>query len=147
MLLRESDLFILKLRFSKFNKFVSTPIFGELQLNADIIWFSNLLQLKNQSSVAFHLLWFWKEIWRFKVKEYVLFVEQKYKNGTESKMENPTLSFGKMNYALQLIKELQIKSKTVMSWSSWRRKECIFCNVSFVRRKFFNICVPSQCRV
>ena len=48
----------------------------------------------------------------------MLFVEQKYKNGTESKMENPTLTFGKMNYALQLIKELQIKSKTVMSWSS-----------------------------
>ena len=29
--------------------------------------------------VAFLLFWFWKELWRFKVKESTHFVEQKYK--------------------------------------------------------------------
>ena len=34
-----------------------------------------------------------------------------------------------------------------MSWSSRKKKECIFCNAYFVRRNFFNICVLSQCLV
>ena len=40
------------------------------------------------------------------------------KNKTESKMENPTRSFRETNLVLQLTWESQIKSKTVMSWSS-----------------------------
>ena len=54
--------------------------------HADIINFSNfLLQLKNQRGLgaklcmAFLLFLFWKELWRFKVKESMLSVEQKYK--------------------------------------------------------------------
>ena len=40
-----------KLRFSKFKRFVSRSVFGELHFNADIIEFYNfLLQLKNQRS-------------------------------------------------------------------------------------------------
>ena len=31
----------------------------------------------------------------------------------------------------------ECKSKTVMSWSSRKKKECIFCNVYFARRNFF----------
>ena len=58
------------------------------------------------------------------------------KNETESKMENPTHSFKETNHVLQLIWESQIKSKTVMSWSSRMKKEGIFCTVYFVRRKF-----------
>ena len=52
---------------------------------ADITKFSNfLVQLKNQrpgrkTVCDFLLCLFWKELWRFKVKESVLFVEQKYK--------------------------------------------------------------------
>ena len=34
-----------------------------------------------------------------------------------------------------------------MSWSSWKKKGCIFFSVYFVRRNFFNICVLSQCIV
>ena len=41
------------------------------------------------------------------------------KNGTESKMENPTHSFRETKLVLQLIEESQIKSKTVMSWSAF----------------------------
>ena len=59
------------------------------------------------------------------------------KNETESKMENPTHSFWETNLVLQLIWKSQIKSKTVMSWSSRKRKEGIFCTVYFVRKKFF----------
>ena len=54
------------------------------------------------------------------------FVEQKYKpykKETESKMENPTHSFREANLVLQLIYESQIKSKTVMSWSSRKKKK------------------------
>ena len=40
------------------------------------------------------------------------------KNETESKKENPTYSFRETNLVIQLIEESQIKSKTVMSWSS-----------------------------
>ena len=57
------------------------------------------------------------------------------KTETESKMENPTHSFRNTNLVFQLIQESQIKSKTVMSWSS--RKKGIFYTVHFVRRKFF----------
>ena len=59
------------------------------------------------------------------------------KNETESKMENPTHSFRETNLALQLIQESQIKRKSVMSWSSQKKKERIFCIVYFVRRNFF----------
>ena len=38
------------------------------------------------------------------------------KNETESKMKDPTHSFREVNFVLQLIKDSQIKSKTVMSW-------------------------------
>ena len=57
------------------------------------------------------------------------------KNEAESKKENPTQS--ETNVVLQLIKESQIKSKAVMSLSSLRNKEDIFCAVYFVRRKVF----------
>ena len=53
--------------------------------------------------VAFLLFSFWKELWRFKVKESILFVEQKFKvnkNETESKRENVTYRFREMDQAL-----------------------------------------------
>ena len=52
-------------------------------------------------------------------------------------MENLTHSFRETNLVLQLIEESQIKSKTVMSWSSRKKKEDIFCTIYFVRSKFF----------
>ena len=66
------------------------------------------------------------------------------KNETESKMENPTGSFRDKNLVLQLVWESRIKSETVMSWSSHEKKERIFRNVYFVRKKIFNIYVLSQ---
>ena len=40
----------------------------------------------------------------------------------ESQLENPTHSFREKNLALQLMQKSQIKSKTVMSWSSRKKK-------------------------
>ena len=69
------------------------------------------------------------------------------KNETESEKENPSHSFRGMNLVFQLRQESQIKSKTVMSWSSRKKKEGIFYTVSFVRKNFFNICILFQCVV
>ena len=63
------------------------------------------------------------------------------KNETKSKMENTTHSSRETNAVLQLIKESQIKIKTVMNWSSRKKKEGIFCTIYFVRRKFSKTCV------
>ena len=59
-------------------------------------------------------------------------------------MENPRRSFRETNLVLQLIYKSQIKSKTVISWSSWKKKEGFFWSVYFVWRNCFNICVLSQ---
>ena len=46
---------------------------------------------------------------------------------------NPTLTFKEvMNLVLQLIEELQIKSKTVMSVGARKSKKVFFCNIYFV---------------
>ena len=52
-------------------------------------------------------------------------------------MENPAHTFREVNLVLQLIKESQIKIKTAMSLILLNKKECIFCKVYFVGRKFF----------
>ena len=52
-------------------------------------------------------------------------------------MENPTKSVRETNLVLQHIEEASVKSKTVMSWSSRKKKEGFLCTVYFVRRKFF----------
>ena len=52
-------------------------------------------------------------------------------------MENPIHSFREMNHVVQLVQELQVNSKTAISWSSRKKKDCIFYNIYFVRRIFF----------
>ena len=51
------------------------------------------------------------------------------KNETVSKMENPIYSFRETNLELQLRQESQIKSKTVISWSSRKKKQGILCTL------------------
>ena len=53
------------------------------------------------------------------------------KSGTESKIENPTNIVREMNLVIQVILEWQIKSKTVMSWNSRKKKEGIFLYLLF----------------
>ena len=57
------------------------------------------------------------------------------KNETESKMGNPTHNFRETNLELQLMYKLQVKSKTVLSWCSRKKKEGNFCIAYFLGRK------------
>ena len=61
-------------------------------------------------------------------------------------MENPTQTFREViNLVLQLIEELQIIIKTVMSVGACeRKKECFFVTFILSERFFFIICVFSQ---
>ena len=59
------------------------------------------------------------------------------KNETELKMENPTHSFREMNHVLQLVQELRIKRKGVMTWRSRKKKECTFVKPLFYAKEFF----------
>ena len=56
-------------------------------------------------------------------------------------MENPTMSFRETILALQLIYESQIKGKTVMSWSSRKKKRAFFVLFILSEGSFFNIFV------
>ena len=60
-------------------------------------------------------------------------------------MENPTYSFRETNLELQLIQELQIKIKAVMSWSSRKKKRAFFVPFILSEGNFIKICVLSQC--
>ena len=62
-------------------------------------------------------------------------------------MENPTHSFKETNLVLQHVKESQIRSETVMSWSSRKKKKGIFVPFILSEGHFFNSCVLSQCIV
>ena len=59
------------------------------------------------------------------------------KNETELKMENPTHSFRETNLMLQFIQDSQVKSKTVISWSSRKKKGGIF--VPFILPEGINV--------
>ena len=59
------------------------------------------------------------------------------KNDMESKMENPQTVLEKRTLRFSSYKNLKLKGKTMMGWSSRKRKEEIFCTVYFVRREIF----------
>ena len=67
------------------------------------------------------------------------------KSKTETKIENSTHNFRETNPVLQLIKELQIKSKTVISWSSQKNREGFFLTFILSEWNFFDIYFLSQC--
>ena len=66
--------------------------------------------------------------------------DKNFNNGLENGKSHT--QFQRDELVLQLIQELQIKSKTVMSW---KEKRGHFFPVYFVRRNIFKICVSSQC--
>ena len=66
-----------------------------------------------------------------------------FKSETESKMEKPTQSFRETDIVLQFIQESQIKSKTVISWSS-RKKKAFFVPFILSEGDFLKIFVLSQ---
>ena len=62
-------------------------------------------------------------------------------------MENPTHSFRETNFVLQLIEELQIKSKIMISWNSQKKPASFLYRLFCPQEIFFNICILSQCIV
>ena len=126
-----------KLRFSGFKKFVTRSVFGELQLTQKSLNFkTSCCNLKIRGLGAKLCLNY--DVLKSKSPCILLSKNINFnKNETESKMENPTHRFRETNLVFQLIQESQIKSKSVMSWSSRKKKEGIFCTVYFVRREFF----------
>ena len=69
------------------------------------------------------------------------------KSETESTMENLLHSFWETFLVLQLIQESQFKSKTVINWSSWKKKDGIFCMNPLFCLLFIVYYVLSQCIV
>ena len=55
----------------------------------------------------------------------------------ELKMENPTHSFRETYLVPQLIEKTQIKSRSVMSWSSSKKPDGIFCTIYFLSEGIF----------
>ena len=124
-----------KLWFSKFKKCISSSVLGELQQLTQIsLNFQTCGNLKIRGLgvklCGFLLFYVLKKIWGFKAKEkspcFLLNKNRNFnKNKTESKMKNSKHTFREMNLFLAWIR-IANKSKTVMSWSSRKKKECIF---------------------
>ena len=100
--------------------------------------------------VAFLSFSFWKELWRFKVKDPMHFVEQNInfnKNATESKMKNPTYSFKRRTLYFNSYKNRKLKVK--LWWVGARkRKKRAFLYRLFCPKKFFlHLCFISMCSV
>ena len=110
-----------KLRFSKFNKFVTRSVFGELQLT-QILNFLKLLvatlklEVLHQNSVwLFYYFNFKRNYDVLKSKSTCILLNKNTnfnKNETESKRKNPTYAFRQRNLSLQLIQRSQMKSRT-----------------------------------
>ena len=119
-----------KLQFSKSQKFVFSSVFGELQLaqiswNLKIsCWRWKIRDLGVKLWVAYFNFDRNYDILKSKSPWCILFNKNINFNKieTESEMENP-------------IQTSPIKIKTVMSWSSLKKNEGIFCTVYSVRRK------------
>ena len=135
---------------------MSRSVFGEMQLTHISSNFqSSYCNLRSRVTgakpyLAFLLFWFWKKLWHFYINSPCILLNQNInfnKNKKESKMENLTHIFREKNLVLQLIKESQIKCKTVVSWNLRKKEEWTFCTVCFVWRNIFNIFVLSQCIV
>ena len=127
--------------------------FGVAPTQANIIEFSNFfLQLKNQrcgSKTVCGVSIFILKLWRFRVKESVLFVEISInfnKNETESKMENPTYSSREKKLEFQIIfKNWEFKLNLWWFGTCERKKGKFFVTFILSEGNFFNVCVLSQC--
>ena len=144
----EKKLMLSKLRFGTIKRLVTKSVFGELQLKQVSLNFTTFCCNSKIRGLGAKLCGF-SIIYYFHFGRTYDVLESKSscillnkninfnKNETKSKMENPTHSFKETNLVLQLIKESQIKSKTVISWSSQKKKEGIFCTSYFVQKNFF----------
>ena len=129
-----------KLRCSKFKKFVSRLVLGELQLTQ--------ISLNFKISCFFLLLNFEMNYDIFKVKESMLFVEQNrytlIKTRRNRKWKIPLIHLERWGFTSYKNRELKVKLQGVRAREI--KKECISYKAYFVRRIFLTF-VLSQCIV
>ena len=107
---------ISKLRFSKLKKFVSRSVFGELQLTQIL------------------LFWFWEGLWRFKVKESMLYFWTKICTLIETrrnrKWKIPRIVLERWNLWFSSNKNSELKVKPWWVRAHQRKQSALF--VTFV---------------
>ena len=108
---------------SKFKKYVTKSVLGELQSTQLSLHFINTRGLEVKMCATFLLFLFQKSSCVLLIKNIIF-----NKNKTQSIMTN---------LVLQLVQQSQLKIKTVMSmsWSPRNKKEGIFCDINLVTRK------------
>ena len=101
-----------------------------------------------QTCVTFLLFSFSKESWRFKVKESMHFVEQKYKlikTKRDWKWKIPHTVLERRTLCFMSYKNRKPKAKLWWAGSRERIKRAYFVPFILSEGNFFNICVLSQC--
>ena len=126
--------------------------FRELQLTQISLNFQNsccnlkVRGLGAKLCMTFLLLLFWKELWCFKVKESILFIEKKYKFWYKrNRIENPTLRFREINLLFSLYENCKLKVKLQWVRARERKKSAVFVTFILSEGNFFNIYALSQC--
>ena len=101
--------------------------------------------------VAFLLFLFWKELWRFNVKDSMLFVEQKYKNLIKTRQNRkwkiPHTVLERWTMRFSSYKNYKWKMKLLWVGARKRKKSVFFVTFISFGRHFFSIWVLSQCIV
>ena len=138
--------------------FVSRSVFWELQLALISLnfktscWNLKIRALGAKMFVFFLLFLFWKELWRFKVKESMHLLNKNIyfnKTETESKIENPTHSFRETSLPFCFISYKNHKIKVKLWWvGACESKKKEFSEPFILSEgNFFNICVFFRCIV
>ena len=99
--------------------------------------------------MAFLLFLFWRELWCFKVKESMLFVEQKSLTNTRGnqKWKIPHTVLERWTMCFSLNKNCELKIKLWWVGARDRKKSAFFATFILLERHFFNIWFLSQCIV
>ena len=84
--------------------------------------------------IVFLLLQFWKELWRFKVKESMFLLKKTKQN---RKWKIPRRFFERWTLCVSSYKNRKFKVKLWWVGARKRKKECIFCNVFLLEENFF----------
>ena len=131
---------ISKLRFPKLKKFVSRSVFGELQFTQISLNFKTsccnlkIRCLGAKLCVAFLLFWFWEGLWRFKVKESMLYFWTKICTLIETrrnrKWKIPRIVLERWNLWFSSNKNSELKVKPWWVRAHQRKQSALF--VTFV---------------
>ena len=92
--------------------------------------------------ILFLLLQFWKELWRFKVKESMFLLKKTKQN---RKWKIPRRCFERWTLCVSSYKNRKLKVKLWWVGAHKRKKSALFVTFFCSKKIFFNICVLLQC--